>query len=146
MCYNKVETWRIIYAWTAYVVPHFRYGALIFMNHPETGKSPNYVYKHRRLYYQSIKTALQLSSRTPDRTLRNLLGPWDHSNLVNQSFVGSANAWLKSIGQYAEQIQGGDERILTQYGNLNKGLGRRVPQFIHKQDLSNGVIRDTTEF
>jgi hypothetical protein len=36
MSYNKMDAWRIMYAWATYVVPHFRYGALIFRNDSST--------------------------------------------------------------------------------------------------------------
>ena len=31
MKWKGMDTWKIIYAWITYVVPHYRYGALIFM-------------------------------------------------------------------------------------------------------------------
>ena len=31
MKWKGMDTWKIMYAWITYVVPHYRYGALIFM-------------------------------------------------------------------------------------------------------------------
>jgi hypothetical protein len=83
MSLNKMDAWRIMYAWATYVVPHFRYGALIFRKDSLNAEVKNAAHVHRRLYYRSVKKSLQLSDKTSNATLRNFLGTWDHSNIVD---------------------------------------------------------------
>ena len=93
MCFQRVDYWKILQTWMIYVVPHFRYGALIW--HTNNEETIQIKEKFNKLYNQSIKTALNISKTTPNKFLKKLLNTWEADSLIEVSYIAAANKWKR---------------------------------------------------
>ena len=60
-----------------YVVPHLRYGSLVFMPTPKEtldGKIPRYTEKYNKLYNKTVKQLFKLPKSTANDLIYKLLG------------------------------------------------------------------------
>ena len=77
-----------------YVVPHFRYGALIWQDKPGTTLE-----LLRTTYNASFKRALNLPQKTPNNYTRKLLGTWNFDTIIKVSYASNAEKWKKLYGR-----------------------------------------------
>ena len=64
-----------MYAWMTYIVPHFRYGSLVF--YPEDKERKNqskHTYSFTKMYNQTIKTIWKLPLNTNETLIKTALG------------------------------------------------------------------------
>ena len=70
-----MEEWRRLYTWTAYVQPHFRYGALLYNeDKQEMIKTHSRYNRFRRMYNKTLKDCLGLPIYVPHAKIDKLLG------------------------------------------------------------------------
>ena len=77
-----------------YVVPHFRYGALIWQDTP--AKTTLELIK--TTYNATFKRALNLPQKSPTKYTEKLLGTWNFDTIVKVSYAANAKKWKQLYG------------------------------------------------
>ena len=83
-----------------YVIPHFRYGALIFHNIDKKNRQKREKFDRieediQRILNQSVKRTYDLPISSPNQTIYTIMGNWNMKTLSYMSYIRSANTWLK---------------------------------------------------
>ena len=75
MRWKGMEEWRMQYVWMTYVQPHFRYGALSFIESEEDKKKQSSKFKKfQSKYYKSWKTVMKIPNKAYIEDLDKILG------------------------------------------------------------------------
>ena len=79
MRWKRTTLWKQTYAWMTYIVPHFRYGALIYngirvYNNKKKNKA---VEKMKILLNKTVKDLYDFPKNTPNITLDKIMGNWN---------------------------------------------------------------------
>ena len=77
MKWKKIAWWRVTYLWMTYVVPHLRYGALIYTPNAKEikeGKVKGAAYKFRKIFHATVKNIYNLPKQTSANFLEKVLG------------------------------------------------------------------------
>ena len=94
--WKGADIWQIMFAWMVYVVPHFRYGSLMF--YPEVGnnkKIPNYTKAYIKLYNSTLKKTWRLPRNTEERIIKSALGQWNAEVIMSTNYTRNANKWAE---------------------------------------------------
>ena len=82
----------------AYIVPHFRYGSLIWLNfhHNSWGKAKmkDNLKRIQQKFNKIAKILYGLPKSTPNETMRKIMGNWNMKTLAIMSYSRSARIWL----------------------------------------------------
>ena len=83
-----------------YIIPHFRYGALIYHNIKEgtnihKNKQDRIAEDVQRKLNRTIKQMYDLPMSTPNETMKKTMGNWNMKTITLMSYARSANIWLK---------------------------------------------------
>ena len=110
-----------------YVVPHLRYGSLIFMPGPEetkNGRIPKHMEQFTKLYNKTVKQLYKLPRSTANDLIYKLLGDWNAEAMYTQSFARNANLWYS---KYEKEIRQNKLNILTKkVGEKYRDIQRRI--------------------
>ncbi len=99
MNWKKLGTWRTTYVWMTYILPHLRYGSLIFRekldneNNPYIDKSTK---EFTKIYNATIKRMYNLSKSTPNVLINKIMGSWSAKAAIVQNQVRNSNLWLRN--------------------------------------------------
>ena len=141
--WKKVETWRLMYVWMTYVVPHLRYGALVFLPSENygNGKLESHTQSFRKIYNEQVKKLFNLQKATPHKLIKKILGTWDAETIICQSYAKSANTWLETFEKDIEGYQKGgyEEKIIDKYGEMNKRLKFNTPMRLDKNTINEQI-------
>ena len=86
-----------MYVWMTYIVPHFRYGSLMF--YPEInngGKKTEYSIAFIKLYNKIIKSRWKLPRNANEMLIKTALGQWNAEVIYTGNYVTNANKWMKT--------------------------------------------------
>ena len=100
MKWKKISTWRLTYLWMTYIVPHFRYGALVFTPGKDMireGKIKGPTYKFRRKLQSSIKKMYDFPKATSSNLIDNIMGNWRAEVLYLMNYARNANLWFDTF-------------------------------------------------
>ena len=81
-----------------YVVPHFRYGSLMF--YPEISKNgtlSKYTVSFTKMYNQAIKNMWKLPQCTGEAKIKKIMGRWNAEVIYTCSYIMSANKWAEIV-------------------------------------------------
>jgi len=94
--WKQLNIWAILYCWITYVVPNFRYGALVFCEEKDlesnrcyenyTKASKEYIMTYNKI----VKLACKLPRSTAKDTIRNLLTTFSAEALIYKSYYMNA--------------------------------------------------------
>ena len=71
-----------------YIVPHFRYGALIWKMTKE-----NKAMEFGILYNKIVKEVMNIPNKTPRKYIERLLGTWNYEVIIDVSYANNATKW-----------------------------------------------------
>ena len=78
-----------------YIVPHFRYGSLIF--YPEVNNQQiqsKHTYAYTKMYNQTVKTLWKLPKNTNETIIKAALGQWNAEVIYSGNYATNANKWM----------------------------------------------------
>ena len=82
-----------------YVVPHFRYGSLIWLNFCQNSrgetKMKDKLEQIQKKFNKMAKILYNLPKTTPNETLRKIMGNWNMKTLAIMSYSRCARIWLQ---------------------------------------------------
>jgi len=99
MKWKKLGTWRTTYVWMTYILPHLRYGSLVFRNQKnlEGIMSINKSYNdYSKIYNGSVKWLYGLTKSSPNKMINTILGSWNAETVVMQNTARNINLWFKT--------------------------------------------------
>ena len=133
-----METWRILYVWATYVMPHLRYGALAYIqqNHKKVKDQKFQVMdKYRKVYNGSIKQLFKLHRSTAHAIINVMMDCWSAEAVAVQSYIRNANLWMES---YRHEIYGGE------VNELYSSIRHRYTTIQEKAGVSPWHVLDRT--
>ncbi len=90
MKWKNTTVWKQTYAWMTYVVPHFRYGSLIWLNFYQNirgqAKINDKLDKIQKKFNKVTKILYNLPKSTPNATLNKMMGNWNMKTLAIMSY------------------------------------------------------------
>ena len=111
MKWKKASSWKKVYAWMTYVIPHFRYGALIFndiRNKHEKRTRGNKLGYMQDLLRKTYKRIMNLSKNAETSKVTQLMGNWNMKTLTLTSYIRAAKIWIKEV---PENIRGREKKL-----------------------------------
>ena len=121
-----------------YVIPHFRYGALIYTPKEkliEEGKVSGVTFKFRRKHHGTIKKLYDLPKATGTRLLDSIMGRWRTEILYLMNYARNANLWFDTFEYEILHEEAGEivNSICKKYEAINERLKRNRTDRIIKR-------------
>ena len=121
-----------------YIVPHFRYGSLMFQPEPTKDNviSP-YTMTFIKLYNQTIKTTWKLPQSTNQTIIKKVMGSWNAETMIACNYVANVNKWTEIYKEEDDQQnhQAAIKSIISKYKEINDKFGGNEAHRLEKETI-----------